>query len=185
VQSQLRNVPPIVDIQGDFDEADSARFERVVAPLEQAYVRLESAGGDLLAGLEIGEAIRRKKFITIVPNHSICTSSCALAWLGGVKRYMGVDAKTGFHAASDAAGRETGSGNALVGAYLTRLGLSYSAVLFATKASPHEMTWLGLTEAKAFGIDVELLNLPPISITRVDDDECRFERLISRHGSHC
>jgi hypothetical protein len=65
-----------------------------------------------------------------------CASACALAWLAGVKRFMGPKARVGFHAAFNKSSRqETGMGNALVGAYLTKLGLPLKAVIYITKAA--------------------------------------------------
>src|SRR5260370_28074085 len=62
-----------------------------------------SHGGSLVTGLRIGEAIRRKGFSTIVPDGRRCASACAFAWLGGIERSIGTDARLGFHAAYDAA----------------------------------------------------------------------------------
>jgi cell division septation protein DedD len=75
---------------------------------------------------------------------------------------MATRARIGFHAAYNAAsGQETGLGNALVGAYLTRIGLPYSAVIYITKASPNSMTWLSLADAKRQGIEVSLNSQQP------------------------
>jgi hypothetical protein len=64
-----------------------------------------------------------------------------LAWLGGTKRLMSADSKIGFHAARNwVTGKETGSGNALIGAYLKKLGLAYPAVLYITQASAVSIT---------------------------------------------
>jgi hypothetical protein len=49
---------------------------------------------------------------------------------------------------------ESGVGNALVGSYLTQIGLSENAVVYITQAAPTEMTWLNLREAKQIGIEV-------------------------------
>jgi hypothetical protein len=74
---------------------------------------------------------------------------------------MGPGARIGFHAAYNASsGQETGVGNALVGAYLTRIGLPYSAVIYITQAAPDSMTWLNLSEAQQQGIEVTLLETP-------------------------
>jgi hypothetical protein len=85
---------------------------------------LQSDGGSVLAGIEIGEAIRLKGFQTLVVER--CASACALAWLGGTQRFMKAGAQIGFHAAYDSdSRRESGVGNAMVGAYLNRIGLPY------------------------------------------------------------
>src|SRR5262249_34844701 len=90
-----------------------------------------------------------------------CASACALAWLGGTPRIMATNAQVGFHAAYIIRGGqplETGGGNALVGAYLNRIGLSHSAVLYITQSAPTSMTWLNAGDASQHGIDVALLD---------------------------
>jgi hypothetical protein len=88
-----------------------------------------------LGTLEIGESIRLKAFTTFVPENARCASACALAWLGGVQRYMAPGAQIGFHAAYNAkSGQETGVGNALVGAYLNKIGLPYEAVIYISQS---------------------------------------------------
>jgi hypothetical protein len=85
-----------------------------------------------------------------------------LAWLGGMPRYMASDGKVGFHVAFvDQNGTKlvSGQANAILGAYLTRIGLPVSAVLYVTQAAPDAVTWLTPESAKQYGIDV-LSDLP-------------------------
>src|SRR3954463_10911563 len=105
----------------------------------------------------MGESIRLRNFASIVLTGSRCASACAVAWLGGTRRLMGEQARIGFHAASNADGRETGIGNALLGAYLNRIGLPYEAVMYITAASPDRVTWLDLKAAREVGIDVAVI----------------------------
>ena len=82
----------------------------------------------------------------------------AIAWLGGTPRLMSAEARVGFHAAySSETGQETGVGNTLVGAYLNKIGLPYSAVIYITQAAPNSMAWLSIADADKQGIDVEPL----------------------------
>jgi hypothetical protein len=53
---------------------DGDEFAAKTAPLPSAFVAFGSDGGSLLAGLRIGEAIRRKRFSTIVPDGRRCAS---------------------------------------------------------------------------------------------------------------
>jgi len=53
--------------------------------------------------------------------------------------------------------RETGIGNAVVGAYLTRIGLPVSAVIYITKASPNTITWLTPADAQKVGIEFSFI----------------------------
>jgi SPOR domain len=125
-------------------------------------VAFDSDGGSLVAGIQIGETIRLNNFSTLVPDGKRCASSCALAWLGGTKRFMGPASKIGFHSAYNGdTGQVTGPGNALVGAYLNKIGLPYSAVVYITSASLESMTWLSKADAEKLGIEVLLFRLSP------------------------
>ncbi|GJD90880.1 hypothetical protein BHAOGJBA_4424 [Methylobacterium hispanicum] len=66
---------------------------------------LDSPGGRLLGGLNLGRAIRQLGFDTRVgrldaegrPADGICASACALAFLGGVRRDVSPGSKFGVH----------------------------------------------------------------------------------------
>ena len=150
----------VISVTGDLVLGDEIAFVKVALPIEKAVVVLNSHGGNLVAGIEIGKAIRLKEYSTIVSKSGVCASSCALAWLGGIQRFMEPGAQVGFHVAyiQDQDGiKETGQGNALAGAYLNQLGLPQSAVLYVTAAAPQEMNWLSADEAKKIGIEVTVL----------------------------
>lgn len=150
IQSRVEKQPPYVFVAGD-----GKLFRQTTAFLTKATISFRSDGGDLLAGLSIGEAIRLKGFTTIVEGTFRCASACALAWLGGTRRFMSPQARIGFHAAYNKDGQETGVGNALIGAYLNKIGLPYAAVVYITQAAPRSMTWLDVSEAEKLEIDVE------------------------------
>jgi hypothetical protein len=151
---------PTVTVRGTLETNDGKRFADAIAGLTKALVMFSSNGGDLDAGLAIGRAIRQGKFSTAVPAGVQCASACALAWLGGTTRYMANSARIGFHAAyvEERGGpRESGVGNALVGAYLNGLGLPEAAVIFMTSAAPEEIKWLTMEDARKLGVSVALL----------------------------
>ena len=154
----------IVFVRGELVNGDDIRFRSQVAQLTKAIVIFSSDGGNLLAGIGIGKIIRLNSFATVVLDGERCASACALAWLGGSPSFMGNGAHIGFHAAYiETAGQatETGVGNALVGSYLTWMGLSERAVVYITQAAPAEMTWLTLRDAEQTGIDVVPFKRPP------------------------
>jgi hypothetical protein len=65
--------------------------------------------------------------------------------------------KIGFHAAYVRNGpykRESGVGNAVVGAYLTDMGLNLDAVRYVTTPGPDEIQWLSVRDAIRVGIAV-------------------------------
>ena len=140
--------PIVVMVEGPLVRMDGDEFAAKTASLPSAFVAFSSDGGSLLAGLRIGEAIRRKKFSTIVPDGQCCASACALAWLGGVERFIGTDGRIRFHAASDSASdRENGVTNTVVGTYLAKVGLPYEALTYITQVAPNEMIWLNMSES--------------------------------------
>jgi hypothetical protein len=183
VRPETPDRPIVVVVEGSLAAFDEDQFAAKTAPLSSAFVAFSSDGGSLVAGLRMGEAIRRKRFSTIVPDGRRCASACALAWLGGVERFIGTSGKISFHAAYDAASDESGVGTAVVDAYLRKIGLPYEAVIYITTAS-NEMTWLNMSDAAQRGIRVTLLSslaeetmaaIPTrygdVTVTR-DDPEC-------------
>ncbi|MBR1216558.1 SPOR domain-containing protein [Bradyrhizobium sp. U87765 SZCCT0131] len=151
--------PSLITISGTIETADRDTFLRKIVPVTNAIVAFDSDGGNLIAGLQIGETIRMKNFATLVPDQARCASSCALAWLGGTRRLMGPRAQVGFHAAYDGqTGKVTSGGNALVGAYLNKIGLPYKAVLYITSPPPESVTWLSNADAEKLGIEVSLFS---------------------------
>jgi hypothetical protein len=146
-------------ISGPLEYRDDVKFRVVTSETKKAMVMLSSPGGSLDAGLSIGKQIRIAGYSTLVGGR-LCASACALAWLGGERRYMNADSKIGFHAAYVHDGefkRETGLGNALIGSYLAKLGLSDKAITFITSAPPDALNFLDLNQAREQGIDALFL----------------------------
>jgi hypothetical protein len=149
----------LVSVSGDIELDDIAQFWSKVARLPSATIAFRSDGGSLLAGIRIGTLIRDNGFVTLVPDGARCASACAIAWLGGAQRLIGIDSRVGFHAAYVLKGHrttESGPGNAVLGAYLFQLGLSEDAIVYITQADPSSMKWLSLDQAAQHGIDVSL-----------------------------
>jgi hypothetical protein len=183
---QTPDRPNVITIEGLLDSVDGEEFAAKAASAGSAIIALSSDGGSLMTGLRIGEAIRRKGFSTFVPDGRRCASACALAWLAGVERFIGADASISFHAAHDtASGTQTGVGNAMVGAYLTKIGLPYEALVYITQAASNETTWLNMSDVAQRGIRVALLSksaketlvaIPTrygnVTVTRDDSDCC-------------
>jgi hypothetical protein len=163
-QAETQGAPAIVTLYGEFVTEDIERFRSLTAFISRAVILLQSDGGALIAGIQIGKIIRLKGYATFIPDNTMCSSACAIAWLGGVKRIAGRHAHIGFHAAAKGlGGPETGMGNALLGAYLSQIGLPEIAIAYITVASPQDMTWLNFEDAKKLGIDVMPFDPPPSS----------------------
>jgi len=163
IESRGKGQPSSVLVDGKIEPGDGDRFRLQAGFLSNAIVSFRSDGGSVAEAIQIGEIIRLKGFSTSVSRDARCASACALAWLGGTKRLMSAESKIGFHAAYTPDGRETGVGNALIGAYLNKIGLRYSAVAYITQAAPRSMTWLSAADAKKHGIDVELVGSPQVA----------------------
>lgn len=160
-----------ITIEGELKQGDEARFADLAIGLPAGAVLFNSPGGDLQAGIEIGKAIRLKGFATMAIEPYRCASACALAWLGGVTRFMAADYAIGFHAvylADDPQRLADSVGNALVGAYLNSLGLPPRAIAYMTVAQPHGMQWLSFEDARAVGIEVVALDPQDQSQNAVD-----------------
>jgi len=158
VREQTPDRPSVVVVEGSLAAFDEDQFAAKAASLSSAFVAFSSDGASLLAGLRIGEAIRRKGFSTIVPDGRHCASACALAWLAGVERFIGTGGKISFHAASDSAADESGVETAVVDGYLSKIGLPHEAVIYITQAASDEMTWLNISDVAQRGIRVTLLS---------------------------
>lgn len=146
---------PMILVSGDIVRGDESKFRRISLEHENAVVLLDSMGGTLGPALSIGEAIRLREYVTVVPNGSVCASACALVWLAGERRALSPAGKVGFHASyyeENGQRIETGVGNAVIGHYLSRLNLPEKAVVFATSSSPHQITWLNESNRESSGI---------------------------------
>lgn len=157
---KLNNELDLISIEGPIEYRDDVQFRLKSFDSKKAIVALVSPGGNLDAGLSIGKQIRSSGYSTLV-GAKLCASACALAWLGGERRYMTTNASIGFHAAyisEDNFVRESGLANALVGSYLAKLGLSDEAIIFITSAPPEYLNWLDIRSAQRLGIDALLLD---------------------------
>lgn len=149
-----------ISLTGVLNEGDDALFRRIAAASEKAIVVLNSEGGSVTAGIEIGRAIKLRGFATAVPPDTLCASACALTWLAGSPRFLDGTSKLGFHVAYrvvDGKASESGVGNALVGAYLNQIGLPDNAIIYVTSAPPEGIEWLTADKGPTVGITYEPL----------------------------
>ena len=148
-----------IEIKGKIKQGDADSFDveanKVPTKPHPVYVLLSGPGGVLLDSLHIGTAIHRKGWYTSVPVKKECDSSCAYIWLAGVSRAADVSSRIGFHAVYDVnTKREMGSGNAILGAYLTIMGVSLPAISYLTSAGAFKITYLTAEAAEKYDIAV-------------------------------
>ncbi|TAU88457.1 hypothetical protein ELI41_07680 [Rhizobium leguminosarum] len=151
----------LISVTGVLNDGDEIVFRNLAAASSKALVFLNSEGGDLKAGIEIGRAVRLRGFATATPPGTLCASACALTWLAGSPRFLQPESNIGFHAAYrvvDGKASESGVANALVGAYLNQLGLSETAIAYVTSAPPEGIAWLTADEAQSVGITYDAID---------------------------
>jgi hypothetical protein len=79
---------------GAIEAGDAARLSGLVRSnnlangFDDYVVRLNSPGGLTLEGMEVGRVIRDASLETLVARGDVCASACALAFLGGTRRYV-------------------------------------------------------------------------------------------------
>ncbi len=179
----------VVGIEGQLELADGEKFATLIRPLGTTIVLFNSPGGNLLAGLRIGQLIHSRQFSTLVPDDSVCASACALAWVGGTQRYLGPKSRLGFHAAYMLDGetsRVSGSANAIVGAYLDRLGLGDEAIYALTDADPDDVRWLDVAGANRLGIAVrefrvDTVTPPPVAAPPIYSARQRANAIVTAY----
>jgi hypothetical protein len=67
----------LIFVSGEFQLSDWEKFADASLKVRTAVVVLESPGGNLISGIEIGRIIRNKKFATLVLGNTRCASACA------------------------------------------------------------------------------------------------------------
>jgi hypothetical protein len=148
---------------GTIEQGDAAKLARLVhdndlSGFDNYVVRLNSPGGLVFEGMELGTVIRDAQLETFISRGDECASACALAFLGGTSRYatgtgvgrrMEFGAALGFHGFRSATDsirleNETLSGSRVV----TALILEY-----ASRMKSVDLGWL----AQAQNVDPEKL----------------------------
>jgi hypothetical protein len=133
-----------------------ASIRRVRGTVDSATIEFDSPGGDLIGGMVLGRAIRAYGFATRVSDGRECSSACAIAFLGGVSRYVSGGGKLGVHQfASQPAiehpdspqftGKDAIIDQDLVGQlldYVKEMGVDSDVVAIASRTQPTDIHWL-------------------------------------------
>ena len=151
---EQQNQGMAISIVGEIKTGDYEKFKAMAAKLPaKSFVALDSDGGFIIEALQIGEMVRAKKFRTVAGE--VCASARALIWVAGAERGAFDESHIGFHSAYNATTKQiSGSANAIIGAYLSRLGYGYPAIHYMTKVGPESMEWLTIAKANQLGIKV-------------------------------
>ena len=152
---------------------------------------LQSSGGLLSAGLELGNEIRRLKIDTRavaeldehifdrrkreyaeVPliRNGKCLSACAYAFIGGNKRAVEAEKVLGVHQFRSVNGATSTEGEvqaltATLSMYVQKMGISPQFMTIASLTKPDQITYLGLGISRKLNIDNLSIARSPWSIT--------------------
>ena len=128
LRSNQANISYQVDIDGEIDEYDYDRFLTAVRgiPPDKTVVILQSPGGNVRAGIAIGNYIHTNGFSTFVDSGGVCASICAAIWLAGTRRFIEAGCYFGFHS-SGFGGERSDGGNQMMRKYFHNIGLSNDA----------------------------------------------------------
>ena len=167
-------------VDGEIDINSGKVFSSVlrnysIEKLYQANVYLNSPGGSVVAGLEIGEIIRHYKMNTYVGylNQKIiipgqCYSACAYVFLGGEKRYVdSTGSKLGVHQFSGGSSPETAQRvSAEIVSYITNMGVDPRLFKLMASAKSNEMRILTTSELTSYNI-ATIVNQMPVLSTKI------------------
>jgi hypothetical protein len=144
-------------IEGGIGYGDSDIFSGVIKNCcsdagSKVTVKINSGGGNALAGILIGKLIRQKGYETQA--YEWCASACANIWLAGTTRWINEGTMVGFHAAFDKRDntRAPKQVDGLILGYYQWLGLSKSAAKKLYDAPPDDLNVVTYDLAKEYGI---------------------------------
>ena len=154
----------LVYVDGRIDAGAPDRLSKALAGIGgKIAVWLNSPGGNLFAGMQLGRIIRKHgasthiiDYRTLLPGE--CYSACSLAFLGGVYRYANNGAHYGVHRASLQAGPTAGDRDlgqdlsAAIRSYIREMGVDARLFDLWVKAAPDEMYLLSQQQAKDLGV---------------------------------
>ena len=162
----------LIYLGGEMTIEDINKFDALTAPYHSLAVQLSSPGGAAIAGVRIGELIRARGFITYITRDtfSFAHPLVRLRGSGGVKRIISTTGRVGFHGVYDADTlQQSGPGNAIVGSFLGKLGLSDAAIIYITHTGARDKQWLTAEDARQIGIEAEEI--------KCTGDDCTFTSL--------
>ena len=149
----------LVYLDGRIDADAPRRLSEALEGVDgKIAVWLNSPGGNLFAGMELGRIIRAHGASTHIIDYRTlrpgqCYSACAMTFLGGVYRFIDDGARYGVHRASLLVGptgeKDLGQHlSSAIGSYIREMGVDPRLLDLCLKATRNEMYVLSLQEAK-------------------------------------
>lgn len=160
--------------EGEITRESPVKFREFIKNGYEGYqILLNSSGGNLLAGLEIGRLIRSQELQAHVgrwnylepyedPIYDVtCESACAYAFLGGITRDIKTDQSIGFHQFSinsdiilpNEVGLTSGQRiSAIIITYLVEMGIDARMFGLASETAPKEMLFPSRKQLQKFNV---------------------------------
>jgi hypothetical protein len=154
----------LVYLDGRIDADAPDRLARALDRVDgKVAIWLNSPGGNLFAGMQLGRVIRKHAasthiidYRTLLPGE--CYSACSLAFLGGVFRFNDNGARYGVHRASLQGGPTPGDRDlgpdlsAAIKGYIREMEVDARLFDLWVKAGPDEMYVLSQRQASELGV---------------------------------
>ena len=163
----------LVYLDGRIDADTPDRLSTALDTVEgKVAIWLNSPGGNLFAGMQLGRVIRKREASTHIINSRTllpgeCYSACSLAFLGGVYRFNDNGARYGVHRASFEGGGPRDLApelSAAIKSYIREMGVDARLFDLWVKAGPDEMYVLSQRQASELGVVNNGRNPPAWSI---------------------
>lgn len=152
-------------ISGEITQKDADAIERLILEIERRKLfapifTLDSNGGDVMAAMQIGRALRRTRAVAVMGEIHTCLSACVLVLAGATQRW--VHGTIGIHRPystnvnipnytnAQSAYRQTAE---LVKRYLQEMNLSDSLYDAMARVPPENIKVLTEFELTAFGLN--------------------------------
>jgi len=162
-----------VAAEGEITGDTPQRFCEFIATHDPHLIILNSPGGSLAGGIELGRLIRETGATTAVGDTrsltgdladyeetipGVCVSACAFAFMGGVERWIDPEDRLGVHQFYSVSGDDLDSETTqqLVGytlMYVLQMGIDPALVVASSGTSPDEIYWFSHSEIKELNLD--------------------------------
>ncbi|WP_279478917.1 hypothetical protein [Aureimonas sp. SK2] len=154
----------VLIVRGTFEFSDDpATLAAEVSAFQPMLVSFDSGGGNVVAAMRFGRAIRQMNLSTLQLRSSDCASACTLVFMGGVHRFAEPGA-IGVHQASFSgdAGIEGHSAVAAVQAltaeimsYMIEMGVDPQLLQLSLSTESSDMRYLTAGEMRRFRVTTE------------------------------
>jgi hypothetical protein len=202
-----------ISAEGEITAETPEVFEKFLSSTtlwKNQKISIDSPGGSLIAGIKLGEIIRRYN-LNVGVGKSVkdgsfsraepgsCASACVLAFVGGVERYVNAPSKLGVHqfsidfksiygsraVSADDLERNLVSSQLTIGlitSHLIKMGIDLGVLTLMTKTSPSEIRWLTDDEMKTFKVTFNAKQFTPWAIEPYKNGLVAFSR--SENNAH-